>query len=1616
MAAVYDYLKGLNNSAFNFFNPFSNQGFSQEELQAREEEFSNPSYMWNSYYLQREKMEETLDRINYIKRTKELRLELKETRLKILGKDMEETEETKKMFEEYDKELEALEFQKKIQIAGLNYAQKNLGGIQKYVFAPLYDVLVDVSNPTDIGDLISVGRVGVSLASAGVGAAVAKGAGSIGLGTVGKIVGAEAVISVADTALDVARIKDETGKELDNSDIAKLYGANVAGGLVMNGLMAGGGYAFRTIFNKVKGRVNSAGASAMNTPGANRTGPDGTPNPDMSQAPRTALKQALGEESGEQMADVIKSAELSKFDTFDMSNEIAKASTLDMGTTTPAERKVMNITLTDYMAKNIDAPIPESEFLNLPKTRDFINVEMNTRTNKIMTDLSQMIANYARIYTNILEEIALKKDIKAIDLINSNQAPLFAREWVNNISIIKEKISTTLSKQINFNISSRGSEIGINNYVDFVKYSQDNGIDIFKAMYTGILPDNLPQPYKEVFGYVSDLTFKYSIEVNPREVFGENDYLIETASKYGANNLFVGLEYEPKDWNFDIDGVPMMINPRLTSDEALELVTKIRAELQNELSGRIDLAKVVQDYADLEMSSYDDGIVRILEENLSQSRLNLINKLREYGLNKRQASVVYSVFNKARRNIEDINVNGLDLVDEIIKDFGKRNTIKNRLFNFIPKNDAMSDVDLFRVTTDGKGNVIRNKRFATKDEVTNSRKFTQAELDRRDEIEQMVTKYLGGPINPNVEKAFWGINIPLAQGRTKTVDIRTTDISQLADIYFKEKGVLKKDWRELTPKDKARLLDEIGLTLHTRMVENVGTVVRQQTGIEDISNYVDFMLSKWDIDKNKIKIMINENADIYSGYIRDNKDGTYLINLDFTSDMNTDIKLGVARHELQHIYDSMILGTKDIEGFKSYQVKFKNIPTVADTDVFKRIEKGQPVTVREFLGTFYNNHFYSPINDNFENNYLAAVAREKFNNRTPYEKAQDFFSLLDATTQGRVTDRTHVKEIFRFLQDAEDIPDYLDADFYQDFAIKSFIRPDDMFDFVNFLADKGNNRIRNMNTNYSKILSRMVTEEQGFSINTLLAQLNTNKLKRDLQGIYDDVNDLKNTVLGTVIGDIRKEVRDRFITRGGRQDDPTSLPSLFSSAVTSALIGTRQFTEAITSPVMAGTAHVLAGGKFSEGAMIAIKNLPLAYKNYIKSYIYAGGTAVENVGEFFNVGINAASQTILKRQMEQTFTLHLADTLHKIGDIKNSNVTLFDAKEFSDFTTQMAILNAGADPDAFIGRMARIFNRSVHGNKADDIQLQAIAEKVARSEFIKMLGVSDVSQLNQIQKQMYTMSGLDNSEFGKWQVYARNVVSEHGLDFPQDAFSLKMMLAQGEGSIDLIGMSRRTTKGERISFLYMCQTMFNAAKLALQKLKATSVNGFQIEHMDTMQIAKIMGILGVASIGVVAMLPKQQVEKIIFGNRTMLDDMDKAYDTWERDKKKGSYLMAKTFLETGFEQTPFAYTVNPSSNAFGVYGAGYSLFDRNVFDVSKGEARSGLLTLSIFASPIVSSRLTMLAKKYDKKGGGSVPINKAQLTQQLADDIETFLPYSYKSTTKKMKRQQKMNEFSIWGK
>lgn len=1610
MAAVYDYLKGLSNNAFNFFNPFSNQGFSQEDLQAREDEFSNPSYMWNSYYLQRDKMEETLDRINTIKRMKDLQIELKETRLKVLGKDMEETEETKKMFEEYDKELEALEFQKKIQIAGLNYAQKNLGGIQKFVSAPLYDVLVDVSNPTDIGDLISVGRVGVSLASAGVGAAVAKGAGSIGLGTVGKIVGTEAVISVADTALDVARIKDETGEELDNSDIAKLYGTNVVGGLIMNGLMAGGGYAFRTIFNKVKGRVNSAGASAMNTPGANRTSPNGTPNPDMSQAPRTALKQALGEESGEQMADVIKSAELSKFDTFDVSDEIAKASTLDMGTTTPAERKVMDITLTDYMAKNLDTPIPESEFLNLPKTRDFIKTEMNARTNKIMTDLSQMIANYARNYANDLQRVALKQGVQPTDLINSNQTPLFAREWVNNISIIKEKISTALSKQINFNISSRGSELGINNYVDFIKYSQDNGIDIFKSMYTGVLPDNLPQPYKEVFGYVSDLTFKYSIEVNPKEVFGENDYLIETASKYGANNLFTGLDYMPQDWNIDADGIPMMINPRLTSDEALELVTKIRTQLQDELSGKIDLVKVVQDYADLEMANYDEGIVKILEENLSQSRYNLINKLREYGLNKRQASVVYNVFNKARKNIEDVDVNGIELIDEITKDFSKRNTIKNRLFSFIPKNQALLDEELFQVTTDGAGNPIRDKYFASKDEVSKNRKLTQAELDRRDEIEKMVTKYLGGPINPNVEKAFWGINVPMAQGRTKTVDIRTTDISKLADIYYKEKGVLKKEWRELSDDDMVKFLDEVATKLVSESIIKIGEYARISTGIDNVEDYVDYLLTKWNVDKSKLKIEINHKAEKFRAFYRPSEK---LISLNFPKDMGGDTKLGVVRHELQHMYEDVVLGkANDV----TYRNNFRNRPTIAGTGVFNRIKKGQPVTAREFIGRFYDNHFYSPMNDNFERNYLAAVAREKFNNRTPYEKAQDFYSLLKATTQGRVTGRTQVKEIFRFLQDAEDIPDYLDADFYQDFAIKSFIRPDDMFDFVSFLADKGNNKIRNMNTNYSKILSRMATEEQGFSINTLLAQLNTAKLKRDLQGVYQDINNLDNTTVGRIVSDIRKEVRDRFITVGDRQDDPTSLSSLFSSAVTSALIGTRQFTEALTSPVMAGTAHILAGGKFSEGAMMAIKNLPLSYRNYIKSYIYAGGTAVENVGEFFNAGINAASQTILKRQMEQTFTLHLADTLHKIGDIKNSNVTLFDAKEFSDFTTQMAILNAGADPDAFIGRMARIFNRSIHGNKADDIQLQAIAEKVARSEFMKMLGVSDVSQLNQIQKQMYTMSGLDNSEFGKWQVYARNVVNEHGLNFPQDAFSLKMMLAQGEGSIDLIGMSRRTTKGERISFLYMCQTMFNAAKLALQKLKATSVNGFQVEHMDTIQIAKLMGVLGVASIGVVAMLPKQQTEKIVFGNKTMLDDMDKAYDTWKQDKKKGSYLIAKTILGTATQQTPFSYMVNPSGNAFGVYGAGYSLFDRNIFDVSKGEARDGWLTLSIFAAPIVSSRLTMLAKKYGTEEGGSVPINKTQLTQQLADDIETFLPYSYESTTRKMKRQQRMNEFSIWGK
>ncbi len=1609
MGTVYDYLKGLNKSAFNVFNPFSNESFTKKELEQREENFSNPSYIWNSYYLQREKMEETLDRINTINKMKELRVETKELRAKFLGRDIEETEETKKMFDEYDKELEELEFQKKLQTASLNYAQKSLGGIQKFITAPLYDVLVDVSNPTDTGDLISVGRVGVALASAGVGSAVAQGATNIGIGTVGGVVATEAAVSVADTALDVARIQDETGEEVELEEIAKLYGTNVASGLIMNGLMTGVGYAFGKAFQKVKNRVNTAGASAMNSPNASSMADDITPNPKMSDAPVEALKQALGEETGEQMADIIKPTQATKFDSFSSVDDGVMSVTVDMGTTTPTERKIMNLTLAEFKEKNKIKNVPEGEFLNLPNTKELIQQEMVNKSNKIMVDFSNMAANFARNFANLAQDKAKIKNVDPNNFINKDA--LFVKEWVNSLSILKEQAAEKLSKQVNLNISSRGSELGINNYVDFVKFSEQNGVDILKSMYTDTLPSELPQAYKEVFGYLKDLTYKYSIEVTPREVFSESDELLKLSGEYKLDGLFVGMDYTPSDWDFESLGVPMMINPKLTKNQALDMINKVRSDLQQKLTGRVDIEKAVRDYADSELISYDEGISKILKENISQSRANIIDRLRNYGLNKRQAKSVYSFFNKARLS-SGVDTTALELVDTITKDFSKRNTIKNRLFNFIPKNQAMVDEDLFMVTKIEGTDINKTiKNFAPQNEVETNRNFTKEQLDRRDKIVEMTSKYLGGSINPRVEKAFWGFDLPLAQGRSKTVDIRTTDITELADAYWEKNGVLKIDWRELSEQDKIKFLDEVATKFYNRLVTRVGEFARQQTGISDVTTYVDNMLTKWGIPQGLIDVKINEGAEKFQGYFK--RRGKVLV-LDFPSDVSSDLKLGVARHELQHIYDDVVLGAFDDPSFRT---SFKNKPTVEGKEIFSRINNSQPVTIREFLGSFYDNHFYSPMNDNFENSYLAAAARDKFSNRTPYEKAQDFYSLLKATTQGRTKSRTNVKEIFRFLEGAEDIPDYLDNDFYQDFAIKSFISPEDMFDYVNFLANTGNNRMKNITSNYSKIISRMTTEEQGFSINTLLNQLNTSKIKKDLLNQGVEVDDLlNNTNAEKVLYSIREGVRERFIKTGSREFDPLSFGSLFSSGITSALIGSRQFVEATVSPVAAGISHILNGGNISEAALMTIKNYPLSYKNYFKSYIYGTGTIVENVGDFFNANINAMTKTLLDRQFEQTFTLHLADTLHKIGDIRNSDISLYDAKLFGDFVTQMAILNSGGNPEAFLGKLARIFNKGIHGNKADDIQLQAIAQSVAKSEFNKMLGVSSISQLNQVQKKMYSMSGFSNENFNQWQEYARRIVEKNGLELPDDAFSLKMMLAQGEGAVDIMGMSRRTATSSRNPFLYMCQTMFNAALLSLQKLRATSVNGLSIDHMDTNIIAKLMGITALGVIGVGATMPKQEVEKILFGNKTSLEELQKAYETFEQDKTKGSYEIATTLLDAVSQQTPLAYTLSPSSNAFGVLGAAYSLADRNIYDFSAGEARSPWLTLSVFAAPIVSSRLLTLAKRFDFDNGPSTPINKTQLKKQLANDIETYLPYSYRSTSKKLRRQQKMNEFSVWGK
>lgn len=1627
--AVKEFATGIAESVGEAINPFNrDKRFTREELKARGEEFSNPEYMWENYYTQRRDLEDTNDAIAILERLRKMEIMKKSNYISIEDQEGELTDEAKQIISEMDQDLQDLELQKKLQLSAINYAHKNLGGIQKHVTAPLYDVIVDVSSINDVGDLISAGRIAMVAASAGIGAGVAAGTARLGMGTVGKVLATEAVVSIGDTALDVARVKDDTGQDLSVKQIAGMYGVNFATGVGMEGVGAGVGYAFGKIFPKAKAKINKTGAKVVNSQNAPINEDGITPNPTVNQATKEALNKVLGTESAEQMSDVINQNVEIKFDNFETNFDGKLSNTLDIGATTSAERKVktelaqglesgkkkkVDDTTTYYKQKEGLNFFPGNKSLGLPDVGDTAVMQaMNLRSNKIRVEMSNVVANFARNTANVYEEAAAAQGKMAKDILV--QSPLFTKEFVNSISIMKEAVSQNTTKEMNFKISSLGSNIGIYDFADFVDYSLKNEINVMESFFLNKLPKEMPQEYKDVWGFMKDLTYKYSIEVTPRNIFEDTDPLVQLAGEYNFKDLFIGTDYKPD--LYEGSNIPMMINPSLTKEEALKYLDVVKKDIKNkildsseEVSTKID--EIVQNFTDAYFLPYNEELTNFLLDNLGETKSNLVNKLTSRGLSQREARTLYNEFNKARREFKVGNTS-LDLAETIISDFQKRNTIKNRIFAFVRKDQAQANADLFRVTKDAEGTRKTIKEWASEKEVKASREFTQEELDRRDAIVDRINKIFGKN-NPAVKNAYTGVRVPLANGRSKIIDINSS-VYDYIDIYWKENGIPNKDWRDLSKERLVQLVDEIALDLHTELVRRVGNSERIFHGIADPESLINKLMTNWKIDPGKVEVKINYEADKFEGFVQLQDNGKYLLNLDFTKKMDVDTQLGVVRHEMQHIYDNIVLGAGTNA---SYQSAFRNIPTVKNSPILREIlrETGftpdarKPITLRRLQGEFYDNHFYSYMNSNFENKYLYAMAREAMEKRTGFQKAQDFFQLLYASTQNRTGDRVPVSQIFGFVKETEPFLDELPEDFYQDYLIKSFVDPEQMYKFVDFLADTGNNKTKNLTSQFGKIISRRTTEELGFSINTLMTQLNKSQIQKDLvaQGIADQF--LNNTVAEQVITQLREGVKERFLTTGSRDLDILSPSQLASSGVTSALIGARHFVEALTGPVMAGVSNVLNGGNFAESVNLMIKNYPLAYKNYFKSYGYATGTIIESGGQFWNMTVNAVTQTLLGKQYEQNLTAHIANVLHKNTNIANKNISLFDAKLHGEFMTKMSILNAGKDPESFLAGIAKIFNRNLHGNKADDVASQMIGQYVAKSDLMQMLNKSGFAQLNERQKKMYSYSGFTNQQFTEWQEYARGVIDKHGMDkLPQEAFALKMMLSQAEGAVDIMGMSRRTSELIDNPFFYMCKTMINAADLAFKKLKATNIDGIPIDNLNTNMIIDCMKIAGLAGIGVIASSPRDFAESIIFGNKNLMDKSEEVYEKFQENPAAGAATLAKTLIEEGAKQTPFAYATSPSSNAFGYAGAGYSLIDRNIYDFSAGEFRGKGTTLRLMGSAILGSTTLKLGR--ESKDG---KVSKSKLLKQGAKDIETYLPIMYNDYTTKARRKQKNSDYLL---
>lgn len=1498
--------------------------------------------------------EQAQDRMNSIKRFLENEQGARKVQEYLKGDNLTDEEFENFKSQQLD-EYARLEMVHKASVASLGVALNEAGFIRRNITAKAHNVLVDVLDVTDLGDIASGIRIGAFTASALTGGATEfslAGLKAVALteGTVGAIEG------TVDTMRDIEADPDTNVA----TSFAKNWGINTAMNIGTRYAFAGLGKAIGKGVEKLKGRkveqITEGIADGMSSPNikpddtvslkANEL-TEGYISPDVESVPlvrstENAYDKFLGDNAGVKITSSagVYDGQI-KVDTFEDINSVyfgEKSLALNVGETVPSERGAMAEAVEEIAKKRgIANPTPEKN-ISIAGEPETINVAKR----KILSTKEKQMKHYQDIAFNQGREVAeyaQKTGMGAEQLVAPTSES--SKTFVQNIKRIFQDAERVVDDQMYSKIVALGGQDGISNVSDFFGMARQYDINLDKAFYTGELGVEVPEGFKKVFSYFRKMYNENVVGSKASVLYDSTNELVVTANELGIKNkLFKVAEFTPEGWNFS--DAPLRINPDINPES-------LRGIINESLTPQGIVESLTETMA-LKQVPASEGLISDLLQNVNvdgkvASPKAVESLLRANGVpegsSKEIAKEMTKFQNLAKADKEKLGM----IVDAINEEIKVKQGLENRIFSFASKKDILS-AKSFRIEKTG---TVTDRVLPVEEALA---RMTPEDQKIYKEIIQKFKNHTS-QVDVNGENAYNLLSIERASGKsTAGLDIRTSDIGEIA----KAKGI---KWKELTPEQKIDFADKVlGEEVLPQQLKKIGKSNMTKNGISTAEENIRFYIDKWKV-ADDVEIKFNRGAKKFGAGVTEPSEATggkYIFRVDAPAGMDEEVLIGVTRHELQHIYDHKFLKQTTPESFK-----FKNKPTLKGTDVEFKIKNGEKVSVREAVGDYYNNHFYSLSNDNFESSYLTAQMRDRYNTLSDDDRFLGFINYIERSRQNIREGKVSTKDIYQYSKGSIPIEEFGKMEAKagsrvvdDGFALKTFRNHEEFEGFIFDLADTlgkrkniGSPAERFMNK-FDAIKNDMVNRQVGYNKNDIVNALNTNKVTDMLHesGLSGKLGD----DVAKTLGAYRTALQTTGKLYGEIMPDFTNA-KIVEGYITSSLIGNRWFKDAVQANVNLATSYV-NNGDYKRAFVEMFKLFPNTAKYF--------GQSMSRITGGVTLNINDATKYILSDiagfNYEGRLLAHMGDYLTRVGNIGNKNLNVNKVQAFNQDMLNMAMAGAGISDKSFKAFSKRVQARSLSGLVTDDIVGNIQAKGWAKQEVLSMLEAPSYEALTEIQKKMYAFSGFKRENFSDFiKVVGEQAKKTKGLDYiPSQFAELKTTLNAGVNELDLVGRVQNTIKGERNTFDYMMSTTKGMLLDSLNKVQVKSYNGvYMNKAFDKQAILKLSGYAMAGSIGATQVAGASWLYTSIKNREFQIKSADDFYEEWTTSPMKKTKELAEAIID----QTSFGMIASGSKAVSLPFVAGGEMLEQ-------ARKKSIPHVVNVFGSALYGATYSKLIKDF----------------------------------------------------